>query len=164
MNYRVSVDRSGFTLQVTTHLAVLEAVEAALAELDHHLARLAREIPIVLRLMQQAGLDWLGALILCAAIGEITRFPAAKKVASYFGLVPSLDQTGKRCRLGGITQAGRKQARWLLVEAARVAIRYDPTLQAFYERLKAKKGDGVALVATARKLAIRWTCSFHVSV
>lgn len=142
-------------VQITTNLTVLEAVEEARAALDDHLVQVARDTPIVLRLMQQAGLDWLGALILYAASGDITRFPAAKKVSSYLGLVPALSQSGKKCYHGGITKAGRKQARWLLVEAARVAIRYDGTLQTFYERLAAKKGDAVAIVATARKLAVR---------
>lgn len=142
-------------LQVTTHLGLLEAAETAVQGLDEHLVGVAHQTLPLLRLMQQAGLDWLGSLILYAAIGDISRFPAAKKLASYVGLVPDLYQSGSKRRQGGITKAGRSQARWLLVEAARVAIRYDGDLQACYDRIAAKKGDGVAIVAVARKLVVR---------
>jgi transposase len=45
--------------------------------------------------------------------------------------------------------------RWLLVEAAGVASRYDPGLRRAYRRLAFRKGAAVAKVAVARKLAIR---------
>jgi len=41
-----------------------------------------------------------------------------------------------------------------LVEAAQIAVRKDPVLYAFYEKLKRNKGSGVALVAVARKLLV----------
>jgi len=148
-------------LQVNTHLALLEAAETAVQGLDAHLVQVAQSHPLILRLMQQAGLDWLGALILYAAIGDISRFPSEKHLASYLGLVPSLAQSGQKRRQGSITKAGRKQPRWLLVEAARVAIRYDGTLQACYERIAAKKGSNVAIVAIARKLAVRTWHIWH---
>ena len=144
-----------WTLQINTHLALLDAAETAVQGLDKHLVGVAQQTSTVLRLMQQAGLDWLGGLILYAAIGDISRFPSEKKLASYLGLVPALHQSGKKSRQGHITKAGRKQPRWLLVEAARVAIRYDAHLQDCYERIAAKKGDSVAIVAVARKLAVR---------
>ena len=45
--------------------------------------------------------------------------------------------------------------RFLLVEAAQTASRYDPELQRDYQRLKFRRGSGVAKVAIARKLAVR---------
>lgn len=148
-------------LQVNTHLSLLEAAEAAVQNLDEHLVQEAQRNAAVLRLMQQAGLDWLGALILHAAIGDISRFPSDKKLASYFGLVPDLHQSGKKRRQGSITKAGRSQPRWLLVEAARIAIRYDAPLRDCYERLTAKKGSNVAIIAVARKLAVRTWHIWH---
>ena len=45
--------------------------------------------------------------------------------------------------------------RWLLVEAAQTASRFDPELRRDYLRLKFRRGQAVAKVAIARKLAVR---------
>ncbi len=45
--------------------------------------------------------------------------------------------------------------RWLLVEAAQTAARYDPELRRAYLRLKLRRVSGVAKVAVARRLAVR---------
>ncbi len=42
--------------------------------------------------------------------------------------------------------------RTTLVQCTLVAVRYSGYLNAFYQRLKAKKGFGKAIIATARKL------------
>jgi hypothetical protein len=45
--------------------------------------------------------------------------------------------------------------RYLLIEAAQTASRYGPELRRDYQRLKFRRGSGVAKVAIARKLAVR---------
>ena len=45
--------------------------------------------------------------------------------------------------------------RWLLVEAAQTAARFDPELRRDYQRLKFQRSTGIAIVAIARKLAVR---------
>ena len=45
--------------------------------------------------------------------------------------------------------------RWLMVEAAQTAARFDPELHRAYQRLKSRRNSGVAKVAIARRLAIR---------
>ena len=42
----------------------------------------------------------------------------------------------------------------LMVEAARVAVRFDPHWQITYNRLKQRRGSNVAVVAVARKLLV----------
>lgn len=78
----------------------------------------------------------------------------AECVAAYFGLVPSLDESGGRSHAGRITREGPATARKLLTEAAWQAIRHSPTLKAFYERVRAgqKTRTRTALVATARHM------------
>jgi transposase len=60
-----------------------------------------------------------------------------------------------RQRFGHLTKQGNRLLRWLLVEAAQTASRYDPRLRRAYRRLAFRKGMAVAKVAMARKLAIR---------
>jgi transposase len=55
------------------------------------------------------------------------------------------------CRI----QRASVMMRWLLVEAAQTAVRFDPELQRVYRRLKFNKGASVAKVAIARKLAVK---------
>src|ERR1700733_13922120 len=55
---------------------------------------------------------------------------------------------------GRITKQGRGHARGMLVEAAWAAARAPGPLRAFFLRVRARRGQHVAAVATARKLAV----------
>jgi transposase len=89
-------------------------------------------------------------------LGPAERFPSAKQVGSYFGLIPSEWSSGEgRQKLGRISQQGSSFLRFLLVEAGQSAARGDAELGRFYRRLAARKNRGLAKVAVARKLAVR---------
>jgi transposase len=85
----------------------------------------------------------------------LERFPNRRKRVSYGGLNPREDSTGGRQRLGSISKQGNTMRRWLLVEAAQTAARFDPELRRTYQRLKSRRNSGVAKVAVARRLAVR---------
>jgi transposase len=53
-----------------------------------------------------------------------------------------------------IEEGGSAEARHTLCEAAWVAVRTPGPLRAFYERIRARRGAQIALVATARKLSV----------
>jgi transposase len=55
-------------------------------------------------------------------------------------MVPSVRQSNDRERHGRITRAGNKLARTTLVQCALVAIRYNPNLRSFYQRLRQRRG------------------------
>lgn len=74
--------------------------------------------PVVQALMSLRGLDLLGAATLVAEIGDIARFPSARALMGYLGLVPSEHSSGPRVRKGAITKTGNAHARRLLTEAA----------------------------------------------
>ena len=78
---------------------------------------------------------------------------------SYLGLNPRVKQSGGQpASHGRITKQGRAHARGMLVEAAWVATKTPGPLRAFYERIRARRGMQIAVVATARKLAVLcWT-------
>ena len=90
-----------------------------------------------------------------AAIGDVERFARPQKLVSYLGLNPSVRQSGPGPAYHGrITKQGRGHARGMLVEAAWAAARAPGPLRAFFLRVRARRGQHVAAVATARKLAI----------
>ena len=135
-------------------LAQLDLIEQQRDETDRLVAQLAADDDRVPRLMQIAGINYFTAFALLAAIGDIRRFSTSGQLASYFGLVPSLHQSGNQTYSGHITRAGNSQVRWLMVEAAWNAVRWDSHWKQVYERLKQRRGAGIAIVAVARKLLV----------
>ena len=81
--------------------------------------------------------------------------PGIDMVVAYLGLNPSVHQSGDgRPRHGRITKQGRTHARTMLVEAAWQAVRGPGPLRAFYQRIARRRGNHIAAVAVARKLAV----------
>src|SRR5688572_25151032 len=142
-----------------------QAVGALLRQLDFHgqelaiidaeLGRVALESAEVKRLMTIPGVDATVALSIVAAVGDFGRFRSPQKLVSYLGLNPRVRQSGGQpASHGRITKQGRAHARGMLVEAAWAAAKTPGPLRAFYERVRARRGMQVAVVATARKLAV----------
>jgi hypothetical protein len=126
-----------------------------LAVIDRALAQATLDDPRLRRLLTIAGVNAVVAISLIAAIGEIGRFRSPQKLVSYFGLNPSVRQSGlSAARHGRITQIGRAHARGMLVEATWSAARTPGPLRAFFLRIRARRGMRIAAVAAARKLAI----------
>ena len=145
------------------------AVDALLRQLDFHgqelriidaaLGRVALEREEVLRLMTIPGVDATVAVSLVAAVGDFRRFSRPERLVSYLGLNPRVRQSGNQAvSHGRITKQGRAHARGMLVEAAFTAARTPGPLRAFFERVRARRGVQIAIVATARKLVcLCWT-------
>jgi len=132
----------------------VDFLDAEITRLDRAIAERALENPDVLRLMTVPGISVITASTFIAAVGDIRRFPSARKLVGYLGLDPRVRQSGAApARHGRITKQGSAAVRHVLVEAAWVAIRQPGPLRAFYERVRARRGAHVAAVATARKIA-----------
>lgn len=104
------------------------------------------------RLMSVPGINLVTGSGIMAAIGDVSRFPDKKKLAAYFGVVPSTKQSGDSSRNGRITKQGRAEARWLLIEAAEALRKSPGPMRALYTRIYKKRGHNVAVVAVSRKL------------
>src|SRR5918994_139405 len=146
-----------------------ETIQAAL----RRIAFLDREIEQVERLVAKQMLTWpesrrlstvpgvnlIAAATFLAAVGDIARFRNSKRLVAYLGLDPRVRQSGEQpARSGGISKRGSVSARWALVEATWSAVNQPGTLRAFYLRIRARRGHGKAIVATARKLAALLWC------
>jgi transposase len=143
---RIGVDRA---------LAELDRLAADLERIDALLAEAALPDPRVRRLMTVGGINLTIAVGLISAIGEVSRFSSPGKLVSYFGLNPRVRQSGDRPAYHGrIGEQERAQARALLVEAAWSAASSPGPLRAFFLRIKDRRGQQVAAVATARKIAV----------
>jgi transposase len=142
-----------------------EGVEASLRAVDFHDAEVSR-LDVILagavlgsadmrRLMTLPGVSATTAATLAAVIGDVRRFPAPGRLVAYLGLDPRVSQSGDEvARHGRISKQGASVARQVLVEAAWVASRTPGPLRAFAQRVAARRGWNVAIVAVARKLAV----------
>lgn len=127
-------------------VADLESVIASYVALRPHLKQQMD------RLLSINGVNLVVAAGLISTIGDIRRFPDKKKLAAYFGVVPSTYQSGDSSRNGRITKQGRAEARWLIIEAAEILRRSPGPMHALYNRIQKKRNHNVAVVAVARKL------------
>lgn len=150
------IDADGAWL-IRSDLALLQALDQEQEALQRQLVQFAWEREQVKLLMTLPGVDVTVALSLLAALGDVTRFSTPEQLASYLGLVPSTRQSAAKCYHGPITKQGNSQARWMLIQAAQHVARHPGPLGHFMRRLKNRKNHNVAVVATARKLAmIAW--------
>jgi len=142
----------GETIILQSALGLIDALDKELKALEGELCARAKTIPEVQLLLGIPGLDVVSIMTILHDVGDIKRFSSPKKLASYAGLVPRVYASGKRHYTGHITRAGRSTLRWILVQAAHGAVRVPGPLQAFFSRLRTRKGYKVAIVAVARKL------------
>ena len=136
-------------------LALLTMLDEQVGKLDQAVQQAAEESPGAKLLMTQPGVGPNTALAFVLTLGEVSRFRQGKQVASYVGLIPREETSGGRQKLGAITKQGNRLLRSLLVEAAQIAVRYDPHFRKQYLHRCHHKPKAVAKVAAARKLAVR---------
>jgi transposase len=140
---------------VERHVRELDRLGEELRGVERDIAQRALDDAAVTRLMTVPGIDMVVAIGLAAAIGDVNRFASPKQLVAYLGLNPSVHQSGDGpAHHGRITKQGRGQARGMLVEAAWSAARSPGPLRAFFLRIAARRGQHIAAVATARKMAV----------
>jgi hypothetical protein len=132
-------------------------VQQEIDALERQLIRHGWQDPRVRLLMTLPGVDVTVAEAVLAALGNVERFRTPEQLAAYLGLVPRTRQSANACYHGPITKRGNNQARWMLIQAAQQMRLHPGPLGHFFRRLKQRKNHNVAVVATARKLAmIAW--------
>ena len=147
--------RAGMARRREDLLRLLGQLNTWVKELDQRIEQEVARRPEAQRLMTHPGVGPLTALGTVLVLGPVERFPDAKHVTSYVGLIPQEESSGGRQRFGHLTKQGNRLLRFLLVEAAQTASRFDPALKRVYRRLAFRKGAASAKVAVARKLLIR---------
>jgi transposase len=150
-------------------LAVPPELAETLAPLCRQIATLTTEIhamdarlqtrtasdAIVTRLRSVPGIGLIVATTFRAFVARHERCAHAGQDSAAIGLVPREDSSGERRHRGHITKAGPGELRSLLIQAAWVCWRHpgSATLHAGVERLAARRGRRIAVVALARRLS-----------
>jgi transposase len=137
----------------------IEFLDVKIAAVERLVAQQALSWPEIRRLMTVPGVNLICAASFIAAIGNANRFMTSRKLVAYLALDPKVRQSGEGpARSGRISKRGSASARWALVEAAWSAVLQPGPLHAFYQRTRDRRGDGKAIVATARKLTVLFWC------
>ena len=144
---------------VDSALRQVEFLDSEIEAVERLISAAALESAEVRRLMTVPGVNVICAATFMAAVGEIRRFPSTRKLAAYLGLDPKVSQSGSGpATHGRVSKQGSVAGRHALVEASWSAVRQPGPLHAFYERIRARRGHSVAIVACARKLACLFWC------
>src|SRR3954471_16857237 len=137
----------------------IDFLDSEIAAVERLIAQQALGWPEIRRLMTVPGVNLICAATFIAAVGDPRRFVSSRKLVAYLGLDPKVRQSGGApARSGRSSKRGSAAARWALVEAAWSVVLQPGPLHAFYDRTRARRGHGKAIVATARKLAILFWC------
>ena len=119
---------AGLKFEQAVHHIVLEDYIAAVEAAEARRGRLTAQIeamlpdwtlaPVVAALQTMRGMALVNAATLIAELGDLSRFANPRQLMAYLGLVPCEHSSGASVRRGGLTKAGNKAARRLLMEAA----------------------------------------------
>ena len=135
-------------------LAVMETLDKEITEANRRVVGCASCDNYAKLLVTHTGVGWLTALAVSSEICDISRFVSHKKLCSYFGLVPSVYQSGSTDRKGHITKQGNTLLRALLIQCAWSAAKYSPRFRKKYNKLRKKIGNQKAIVAIARMIVV----------
>lgn len=142
--------------------AEVRDIEYRITLAERQLEQLAKQLPVVQRLLTIPGIGLITATALVAFIVDVHRFPSGRHFASYLGLTPREWSSGNRRRLGAISKRGDVYLRALLVHGARAVLArakqsktgaHRDHLREWAINLEKTRGHNKASVALANKLA-----------
>jgi transposase len=129
----------------------IRSLNKSIGELEKTIAEEASQLEGHKSLISIKGVGKITSAILLSVIGDVSDFPDESRLASYFGIVPRVANSNQTEHSGHIHKRGSKLGRTALIQSALIAANYSPYLKSFYERVKARRGAGKAIVALARK-------------
>lgn len=137
-------------------LVLIDNLDQQITTIERELRRLGADHRYIPLLMSCPGIAWILAFTIAAEIGDIARFPTARKLVGYTGLCPKVEQSGERDRRGPLKKNGPDYLRWALIEAAHTAAR-QPRYRPIVERMRArhgrKRGSKIAAIEIGRRLS-----------
>lgn len=152
LNKALTLDiEASYQFELRVIIEQIRSLNKSIDEIDKALIEKGKKLDGHKSITSLTGIGDISATILLNTIGDVHDFADDKKIAAYIGIVPRVAISNEASHYGKITKMGNKIARTALVQSTLIAIRYNPYLRKFYFRLKAKKGSGKAIIATARK-------------
>jgi transposase len=129
----------------------LSQLDTDLSAVDERMQTATQADPTVQRLLEQAGVGLVTAVLLRAVIGRFDRFRTGKQLSRYCGLTPCNASSGKRQADAGLIQAGHDDLRAVLIQLAKRLPRHVPYWKEAHARLRQTKPANVASAAIANR-------------
>ena len=137
--------------------AVMDSVSREMLLVERAIEQIVNGDPVVQRLCTAPGIGPVTVVAFVPTLDLVQWFEGAHQVQAYLGLLPSEFSSGERQQRGAITRTGNTPLRWLLVEAAWLILRSRHSrtaeLRLWAQRIALRRGQRIAIVALARKLA-----------
>jgi len=138
-------------IELSVLIEQIRSLNESIARLEKSIKDEGGKLPGHKNLKSIKGIGDVSAGILLSVIGDVKNFTDEGKLASYFGIVPRVNNSNETQHSGRITKRGAKLGRTTLVQCALIAKRYSSYLSRHYEKVKARRGTGKAIIALARK-------------
>jgi len=138
-------------LELRVIVEQIRSLNKSIGELEKIIDEEASKLEGHKSLISIKGIGKITSAILLSVIGDVSDFPDESRLASYFGIVPRVANSNETERCGHIHKRGSKIGRTALIQSALIAANYSPYLKSFYQRVKARRGAGKAIIALARK-------------
>lgn len=122
--------------------------------LRRHMAQEIVADDALMRLSRLCGINLVTLYGLVSAVGDVHRFTHSKKLVAYFGLNPSVSQSGNFEGCGALRRHGRGALRALLIQSGKKLLEVANPLQKWGLAVAARRGRNKAAVAVARKLCV----------
>jgi len=136
---------------------LLAPLNEQIAAADRRIAALTSTDPMVALLTTAPAIGPITAAAVVATVDDIARFASAHHFEAFLGIVPGERSSGEKRRVGRITKAGNTRVRYLLIEAGWRILRSKDAetaaLRAWGLGIAARRGNRIAVVAVARRLA-----------
>ena len=145
------VDRIILDTSIKSIEAINQQIDTVSKEISKYASLDNKDVKILLSI---TGIDVFSAMLISTEIVDVRRFSTPWKLVSYAGLAPSIRESSGKTKTGKITKQGSPWLRWILVQCALVAIKYDAHLRTFYDRIRNRRGHATAIVATAKELLV----------
>ncbi len=136
--------------------AQLRVVKEQILENDRRIMARARETELGRRLMEIPGVGPLLASAFVATVPDPAIFRSGRNLAAWIGLVPRQNSSGGKERLGGISKAGNRYLRQMLIVGAMAVVRYaerNGARRPWLVQMLGRRKPKVAAVALANKTA-----------
>jgi transposase len=136
----------------------IDQLDVSVKSIEKELEKLTAGDAVVELLQTIPGCGKISAWTIRAYTDDIKRFATPQKYASFSGMAPWVQNSNETVRHGRITKRGPVELRTAFVQVVMGMRRAKKQtgnwrLMTRYERLKANKGSGKSIIATARKVS-----------
>ena len=145
---------------VKQELELLDQLKGHIRYLEKRIRERIRQTTSMQLLKSLPGVGDILAIVIDNEMGSVERFPDAEHFASYAGTTPKVKSSGGKTYYGHMRKESNQYLKWAFIEAANVIVscRFRPGWRKkhvvrLYERIRRRKGHGIAVGAVARHLA-----------